>query len=415
VSILSGTNGGEGFGRADGTGADQKRTAEGRAEGERSCGATGGTLGRVYAAVDLGTNNCRMLAARATNLGPDQSSGQGYRVIDAFSRITRLGEGLAASGMLSEAAMDRTIDALKLCADRMHRAGVVHSRVVATEACRKAINCGDFVERVRRETGLRLEIIPAREEAHLALAGCRQLLSRQVPHALVFDIGGGSTELIWLRNGDSAHPLTQEEIALASFADAAPSRPAPASQQELIEDVLSLPVGVVNIAERYGATLGQSEGYRAAVAEVSLLLAEFEQRHGITRRIALGEAEMLGTSGTVTTLAGIHLGLRRYDRAAVDGLHLSFAAIEQVNRHLAAMSAQERAAHPCIGAERADLVLAGCAILEAMCQLWPFGQLRIADRGVREGILLTLIDADQSAPQPTPPSAQGPLVSKTHP
>lgn len=313
----------------------------------------------VYAALDLGTNNCRMLVARPI--------AEGFRVVDAFSRITRLGEGVAATGKLSTVAMDRTVQALRACADKMNRNRVTRARLVATEACRRAANCDDFSRRVRGETGLDLEIISARDEAALALGGCSSLMRPEFPWALVFDIGGGSTELVWVRN-------------------------APAGPE--LRGVVSLPLGVVTLAEQMGEALHNPAGYALTVAQIATRLAAFEAEHAITRRLLLGEVQMLGTSGTVTTLAALHLNLDRYDRAAVDGLDLRLTDVAAVTAMLLGMSPAERVAHPCIGTERADLVIAGCAILEAMCRLWPLSSLRVADRGVREGILLSMMRED---------------------
>lgn len=319
-------------------------------------GRRGAGFGHTFAALDLGTNNCRLLIARR--------AGESFHVIDAFSRIVRLGEGLTATGRLSEAAMERTIAALRICAGKMRRRGVTHARSVATEACRQAQNCEDFVGRVRAETGLEIEIIPAHEEAMLAFRGCAPLLEAGSPHALVFDIGGGSTELGWL-----------------DLANGAP---------ELL-GWLSIPVGVVTLAERYGAAPLPPPRYEAMVGEVAALLQPFETANRIAQRVAEGAVQMLGTSGTVTTLAGVRLELPRYERRLVDGTYLGFEEIFAVNRQLAAMDCVQRAANPCIGRERADLVVAGCVILEAICRLWPVGRLRVADRGVREGILVGLM------------------------
>ena len=311
----------------------------------------------VFAALDLGTNNCRLLVARPRD--------EGFRVIDAFSRIVRLGEGLGQNGHLSEPAMSRTIDALKVCAQKIQRRGVTHARQVATEACRRAANCQDFLGRVERETGLVLEIISSREEAELALTGCSPLLDPARPYALMFDIGGGSTEVLWLKVGQRR-------------------------SLELI-DLISLPYGVVGLSETHGQDEALTEWYADASAEVADLLAPFEARHAIAHHIAQGQVQMLGSSGTVTTLAGVHLKLPRYDRAYVDGTYLAFDEIDRVSRTLASLNGAERAAAPCIGRERADLVVAGCAILDAICRTWPVGSLRVADRGVREGILLGLM------------------------
>ncbi|HEX7005825.1 MAG TPA: Ppx/GppA phosphatase family protein [Alphaproteobacteria bacterium] len=320
--------------------------------------------GPVYAALDLGTNNCRLLIARP--------AADGFRVVDAFSRIVRLGEGLGASGALSEAAIERTIDALRVCARKLAVRGVTHARSVATEACRRASNCAAFLERTRRETGIALEIISTHEEAQLAVAGCLPLLDGAEPHALVFDIGGGSTELIWLTltGGGRAE----------------------------IHDTLSIPCGVVGFAERYGGDRIGPDVYAAMVAEVEARLAPFEVTYRIREKVALGAVQMLGTSGTVTTIAGVHKKLPRYDRALIDGCHLTFAEIDAANRQLVELDYRGRAALACIGPERADLVVAGSAILEAICRTWPIGRLRVADRGLREGILLNLMRETARAP-----------------
>lgn len=315
----------------------------------------------LYAALDLGTNNCRLLMARP--------AGRGFRVIEAFSRITRLGEGLGASGRLSDQAIGRTIAALKICAQRLVRHGAGRVRAVATEACRQATNCEDFLARVDEETGILLEIIPAEEEARLALAGCASLLNRRFPQALVFDIGGGSTELISVSMSEP-------------------------DGEETVEAVWSLPIGVVSLAERYGTELHHPAGYAARVDHVAALLKPFDADGRLSRAAAAGRLQLLGTSGTVTTLAGVHLNLGRYDRSLVDGLVMEFADIVSVTRRLTGASCADRAAHPCIGHERADLVVAGCAILDAICRLWPVGTLSVADRGVREGMLLSMMRAD---------------------
>ncbi len=310
----------------------------------------------ICAALDLGTNNCRLLVARRR--------GDGFHVIDAFSRIVRLGEGLAATGRLSEPAMARTIAALRICAAKVARSGAGRARYVATEACRRAANCAEFVERVRCETGIRIEIISSDEEARLVVAGCAPLLDPAVPRALVFDIGGGSTEIAWLSLGEGG----REAPRLLGF--------------------VSVPQGVVTLADRYGGRAVTPEIYAAMVEEMRAAIAPFEAQHEIAARVAAGEVQLLGSSGTVTTLAGVHLDLPRYDRNRVDGTLLGFDDILSASRRLGTLSWEGRAAHPCIGDERADLVLAGCAILEAICLAWPVGKLVVADRGVREGILL---------------------------
>ena len=313
--------------------------------------------GETLAAIDLGTNNCRLLIARP--------QGDGFRVIDAYSRIVRLGEGLSKTGMLSDAAMDRTVAALKICARKMKHRRVTRARSVATEACRRAGNCESFLARVFEETGLEIEIISSDVEAELAFRGCAPLLRADKSRAVVFDIGGGSTEIGW---------LTVE-----------------GQGQLTLVDCISLPVGVVNLAERHDRAPVAPDVYEALTTEVADMLAPFEARNSINAAVSDGIVQMLGTSGTVTTLTGIHLKLPRYDRSQVDGRYLAFDAIDGINRELAALDWNGRAATPCIGPERADLVVAGCIILSAICRLWPVGELRVADRGLREGILTELV------------------------
>jgi exopolyphosphatase / guanosine-5'-triphosphate,3'-diphosphate pyrophosphatase len=323
----------------------------------------------LYAAIDLGTHNCRMLVAR-----PDRT--QVFRVIRSFSRAVRLGEGLAASGTLAEAAIERAIGALKTCADSLQKAKPRRIRSIATEPCRRAGNAAAFVHRVASETGLALESVTAADEAGLTLAGCRPLLDPRFPRVLLFDIGGGSTEVSWIeqRRGMPARML----------------------------GFRSLPYGVVSFAEEYGGDRMSQHGYRAIVASVDALLAPLEAQHGISREIAAGRVQMIGTSGTVTTLGAAYLQLKRYERTRVDGLVIGFDDIAAISAALSVTDWAARAANPCIGPDRADLVVAGCAILEAVCRRWPVGRLRIADRGIREGLLMEMMAADRAVPTQTP-------------
>jgi exopolyphosphatase/guanosine-5'-triphosphate,3'-diphosphate pyrophosphatase len=317
--------------------------------------------GRVYAAVDLGTNNCRLLIASPTR--------RGFRVVGSFSRIVRLGEGLSERGNLSEVAMSRTIEALKVCAERMKHHGVIRSRNVATAACRTARNCGLFIERIGDQTGLAFETITPGEEARLAVAGCRSLFSRDYSRALVFDIGGGSTEVIWVDKSKNDGCV--------------------------IEDMISLPFGVVTLSESRGGDISPTD-YRDLVEDVKAELEPFSARNGIARHFTANRVQTLGTSGTVTTLGAVFLGLKRYSRTRVDGLDITFDTLVQVGRKLTGMPFDDRVAMPCIGGERAELVVPGAAILEAIGAIWPISVIRIADRGLREGMLLDLMAADRS-------------------
>ena len=339
--------------------------------GGRSRGRDGG----LYAALDLGTNNCRLLVAR-----PAQD---GFRVVDAFSRIVRLGEGLTASGELSAPAMARTLEAPKVCSSKIRRRGVTQVRAVATEACRRAANCEDFLDRVRRQTGIELEIISQNEEAKLAICGCAPLIDPTIPDILLFDIGGGSTEICWLKVRPGADP--------GAGAGASPGGSLLGPAALSLFAWASVPIGVITLAERHGGGEIGPESYQAMLAEMAAAVTAFDLRHRVGATVEGGRVQMLGTSGTVTTLAGVHKELPRYDRNAVDGSYLDMATVHDICARITGMSYRERAAHPCIGPERADLVIAGCAILSALCGLWPAQRLRVADRGLREGMLYAMI------------------------
>ena len=331
---------------------------------QRRRSGPGGPL-HTYAAIDLGSNNCRLLVARPSH--------EGFRVIDAFSRIVRLGEGVHVSGELSQGAIERTIEALHVCAAKMKRRGVDRARCIATEACRRAGNGDHFLSRVREETGIELEIIAPDEEVRLALAGCLPLIEPWARHVAVLDIGGGSTEISWLAIDEEG--------------------------DHTLEAWVSLPCGVVSLAESQGGDRIDDATYRAMVGHVETLLAPFEERHGFRHRLAGGTAQIIGTSGTVTTLAGVHLNLPHYDRRQVDGTTIGYDALDAVIGRLRSMALAERASVPCIGHDRADLVVAGAAILDAVRGLWPVGRLSVADRGLREGVLLGLIDQDRNLGQ----------------
>jgi len=316
----------------------------------------------VFAALDLGTNNCRLLMGTP--------SPNGFRVLDSFSRIVRLGEGLAESGRLDGAAMERTIAALHGCAARLRRRPVRAVRAIATAACRQAANGREFLGRVQAETGLRIDVISAREEAELAMESCGPLLRGIGRRALLFDIGGGSTELAWVRLLDDG------------------TRP------ELIGTV-SVPVGVVTLAGRFRG--GGRDAFDAVVDWVAAELRGFEAVHRIGQEISMGGVALLGTSGTVTTLAGIVLDLPRYTRSMVDGFVLSDADATAALARLHQLGQAGLAGHPCIGAERAEFVLPGCAIFEAIRRVWPSPHVTVADRGLREGMLLRMMRVSRRA------------------
>ncbi|MER9340464.1 Ppx/GppA family phosphatase [Mesorhizobium sp. M0601] len=319
----------------------------------------------VFAALDLGTNNCRLLVAVPTRHGQ-------FRVIDAFSRIVRLGEGLTANGRLGDAAMDRAVEALKICGDKLRNRKVRKARLIATEACRTAANGVEFLERVEREAGLQLEIIDRQTEARLAVSGCGSLVERDTQGVVLFDIGGGSSEIALIDLTGQRSPRLANHIVSWT----------------------SLPVGVVSLAERFGGRTVTREIFGAMVEDVAMRLRAFDGRDRLSHLLASPKFHLLGTSGTVTTLAGVHLDLERYDRRRVDGLWMDRDSVDRMVEKLVGWDFQQRVANPCIGADRADLVLAGCAILEAIRAVWPSERLRVADRGLREGILSELMADD---------------------
>lgn len=328
---------------------------------------------RIYAALDLGTNNCRLLIASPK--GGDSRSGTlsapPLKILDSFSRIVRLGEGMSTSGRLSEDAMQRTRAALTACQKKLNKYQIRKARFVATEACRRAANGQEFLNSIQQQMGLPIEIISSEEEAHLAFMGCASLLTQASKRAMVFDIGGGSTELMWI------------DIDHAKSGGARP-----------ITDWLSISYGVMNLADKFGGTNFADLAFDDMVCFIMEKLAAFDAKNSITETIGGSQVQLLSTSGTVTTLAAIHLGLPRYDRSRIDGLTLAIEDLRATTRKLLAMRPSERFNHPCIGPDRADFIMSGCAIFEAVSSMWPAGEITIADRGVREGIILSLLNSE---------------------
>lgn len=340
---------------------EDTRLREGLSARSPSGSAAADVENGVYAALDLGTNNCRLLIA--------SPSGDGFRVVDSFSRIIRLGEGIAATGSISEAAIDRAIAALSICSDKIRYRKAKRLRLIATEACRAADNAESFRARVASETGIKLEVIDRETEATLAVIGCSPLLDPKGRGAILFDIGGGSTELVRIeRDPDQANASPR------------------------IKGWMSIPLGVVTLAEHFGGRDVTTDSYARMVAEVAQYIAPFAAEHARDLR----DMHMLGTSGTVTTLAGVHLNLARYDRRRIDGVWMNNSDVTAVITRLLGMSYQQRADNNCISVERADLVLAGCAILDAIRDAFPMPRLRVADRGLREGMLVEMMREDDA-------------------
>lgn len=314
--------------------------------------------GRNYAAIDLGTNSCRLVIA-----SPTPSS---FRIVETFSKVTRLGEGIINDNELSRPAIRRTISALKVCAGVLEEyAPIYRSRFVATAACRRAKNCPEFIAAVKRETGLNIEIISSKEEARLAVVGCIPLLNRHIKRALIFDIGGGSTE-----------------ISLARVTN---------SGKTFIEGFVSLPYGVVTVSEAFPGNEMTELAYDTIVERTQDILKDFEEKFKIKEAIRNQEIQVIGTSGTVTVLGAVHLNLSRYNRSAVDGLSVSITDLEKTIAKIKRLGPEGRSKHPCIGSQKSDLTMAGCAIIESLLKYWPISEVTVADRGIREGILLDLI------------------------
>lgn len=311
-----------------------------------------------YAAIDLGTNSCRLVIAQPTPTS--------FKVVETFSKVTRLGEGIINGNLLSKPAIRRTISALKVCHAIMEEyQPMKRMRFVATAACRRALNCDEFEKAVSRETKLNMEVISSKEEARLAVVGCMPLLSRTIKRALVFDIGGGSTE-----------------ISLARITE---------SGKTFIEGFVSLPYGVVTISEAFPAREMTKLAYDTIVERTHKILQEFEDKYQIAEAIENQEIQVIGTSGTVTVLGAVHLNLPRYNRAAVDGISLSGEEMDKVIKRIKNMGHEGRCKHSCIGKTKADLTISGCAIVESLCTFWPISEVTIADRGIREGILLDMM------------------------
>ncbi len=315
---------------------------------------------RTYAAIDLGTNNCRLLVARPAR--------DGFVIVDAFSRIVRLGESMGVTGVISAEAQNRAIEALYQCAEKLNRRNVTMARSVATEACRRADNGPEFVARVFAETGIALDVISPAEEARLAVLGCQSLLDADESPALIFDIGGGSTELVLLDRSRTG------ELEIMGW--------------------VSVPWGVVSLAETEPSEHKSADARRAAYSRMHGRVRDIVSDFAQSANVDWSRIQLLGTSGTVTTLASLHLELPAYDRRKVDGCVVPADAMRCISTKLSSQSIRERAAHACIGQERADLVVAGCAILEAILDAWPAEQLKVADRGIREGILRSMMARD---------------------
>ncbi|MGO4855002.1 Ppx/GppA phosphatase family protein [Phaeovulum sp. W22_SRMD_FR3] len=336
--------------------------------------------GELYAALDLGTNSCRMLIARP--------SGSQFLVVDSFSKAVQLGQGLEASGRLSRASISRTVQALQICRRKVEQHGVLRMRMVATEACRRAKNARDFMRLVKRETGLPLEIIQPEEEARLAVISCAPLVNTTTEQLLVVDIGGGSTELVWIDLSDV--PPLDRPRAIMRLSKGFHPEPAvePAAR---VVDWISVPLGVATLKDQFGDVEDDAARFALMSWFFEEKLADFSPYTAGSPRKGF---QIIGTSGTVTTVAACHLNLRRYDRTKVDGLTMSSDQIDAVIRSFLALGPEGRRGDPRIGRDRHSLIMSGSAILQALMRVWPTDALSVADRGLREGLLYAQMAAD---------------------
>jgi len=335
---------------------------------------------QLYAALDLGTNSCRMLIA--------QPRGSQFHVVDSFSKSVQLGQGLEASGRLSRASMARTVQALQICRRKIEDLEVKRMRLVATEACRRARNAADFIRHVRQETGLPLEIIQPEEEARLAVISCAPLVSTRTEQLLVVDIGGGSTELVWIDLSNVPRHDRPRSIMRLHAGFRPPEGPFPAAK---VVDWISVPLGVATLKDQFQDVEDDAARFALMSWYFEEKLAAFSPYNADTPREGF---QIIGTSGTVTTVAASHLGLRRYDRTKVDGLQMTSAQIDRVIRDYLSLGPEGRRRDPRIGRDRHTLIMSGAAILQALMRVWPTDRLSVADRGLREGLLYAQMSAD---------------------
>ena len=334
----------------------------------------------LYAALDLGTNSCRMLIA--------QPKGSQFHVVDSFSKSVQLGAGLERTGKLSTNSMQRTLQALRVCQQKLKRYKVRQMRLVATEACRRAKNADEFIRQVKRETGLNLEIIQPEEEARLAVISCAPLVSTKTEQLLVVDIGGGSTELVWIEL--SSVPRRERPRAIMRLHAGFHAVDSPFVAAKVV-DWISVPLGVATLRDHFSDVEDDAARYALMSWFFEEYLSEFAPYKDQPPREGF---QIIGTSGTVTTVAASHLGLKRYDRTKVDGLRMTSDQIDRVINSYLEMGPSGRRMDPRIGQDRQALIMSGSAILQALLRSWPTDRLSVADRGLREGLLYAQMSAD---------------------
>lgn len=309
---------------------------------------------KYFAAIDLGSRNCRTIVGC-------QSKAGAFEYIETYSKSVSLADGVAASKKLSRKSMDRTIEALAFCSKVLSRYAGLTYLAVATDAMRRAENASVFIKRVKRELGLIISIITPQEEAYYAALGCIEVLSLETEIFVVFDIGGGSSEIALCRQ------KSDKDI-------------------ELI-DSLSIPYGVINLLESKDHLT--FSGYSNLVQKISDLSRDFLNQYATTLDF-VNNFQCIGTSGTTTTVAALNMNLRFYDREKINDSILQFSEILKTVHYVQSLSEDERKLHPYISQSNEDLVLGGLTILEGIVRGLPASTITVTDRGVRDGVVYAL-------------------------
>ena len=299
-----------------------------------------------FAAIDLGSTNCRLVIV---DIIEDK-----YKIICSFSEILNLGRNLSFSNEFNDEIIEKTIEIFKIISQKLKYYNVLSYRCVATEACRQSINSDELVKRIHERTNIEIEIIPSKEEARLCLKSCLNHNVNLNDFNLVFDIGGGSTEIIIF---DSIY-----------------------SNKDF--DFLSIPIGVINFSEK--VSLFKTEKVLGQLEKQMMFFSKKKKIHN-------EPISIIGSCGTVTTLCAIHLKLNYYQKSLVDNTLLEIEDLKQTCNFVKRLSSEEKEKHPCIGPQRINLLDNGILILEKILESWPVKRILVSDRGLREGIILDQI------------------------
>lgn len=303
----------------------------------------------VFASIDLGTNTVRLLVVTGNS--------KGFTTLHSNQLITRLGEGLSHSGILKDIAMERTIKAVLDFKREASKYSPFAIWVAATSAVREAKNRNEFIEKIREVTGLELEVIPWEEEARRTLLGVFSGLDGNIKKAIVFDIGGGSTEYI----------LTVDKRLVKSVGTA---------------------LGVVHLSEKYIRKDPVDDGELIILESVitNKIRNVKSQLHDVL--CTMHDVRLIGTAGTVTTIAALDLNLHPYDPAKVNGYVLNIENVKEILKKLKNMTLEERRNIPALESGREDLIIPGAVIVIKTMEIFGFNEMIVSDYGLREGIIL---------------------------